>query len=120
MALVRLSARYFTVGLSTVSVCSGAWRDGDRRAGPKVEGLILDPDNHSAIEDVIGLAPASSVQWGGRPPRRVDLEELILIVGMFRIDLHRENRVRQGELDALARGGVLNQMCHTSDARFAA
>ena len=59
------------------------------------------------------------MQWRGGSAGRVDLEELVLIIGVPCIDLDRENRVRSCELDTFPSGTVLNQMCHVSDARLA-
>jgi hypothetical protein len=60
-------------------------RDGDRRAGPEVEALILHLDDHAAVQNVVGLAPASPVQRCRRPAWRIDLEELVVTVGVPRI-----------------------------------
>lgn len=105
MAPVRLITRNFVVGLSTREGMRGSWRDGDRRPRPEVEALGLDFDDHPAVEYVVGLAPAGPVQRRCRPPRRVDLEKLVVTVGVSRVDLHGEDRVRGGELGAFTGGG---------------
>src|SRR5829696_9531915 len=95
-------------------------RDGDRRTRREIEALILDLNQYPAVENVIGLRPAGAMRWCGRSARRVDLEEFVLIIGVCCVDLHGVDSVGSCELATLARGSVLNQMCHTSDARLAA
>ena len=95
-------------------------RDADRRARPKIEGFVPDLDDHAPVQDVVGLRPSFAMRWSGRSPRRIDLEELVMPVGVGCVDLHGDDRVWGGEFDAFGSGGVLNQMRHTSDARFAA
>jgi hypothetical protein len=60
------------------------------------------------------------MQWCGRSALRVDLEEFVLIIGVCCVDLDGVDSVGSCELATLSRGSVLNQMCHTSDARLAA
>jgi hypothetical protein len=60
------------------------------------------------------------MQRSGRPSRRVDLEELVVIIGVITVDLHGEDGVWGGELDAFPRCGVLNLMRHISDVRLPA
>ncbi len=72
------------------------------------------------MQDVIRLRPPRPMQRSGRPSRRVDLEELVVIIGVITVDLHGEDGVWGGELDAFSRGGVLNLMRHISDVRLPA
>lgn len=69
------------------------------------------------MQYVVGLAPAGPVQRRCRPPRRVDLEKLVVTVGVSRVDLDGEDRVWGGELGAFASGGVLSQVRHADDAK---
>ena len=105
MAPVRPNARYFVDGLSTVSVCKAPGGMVIAEPGPR-SNLVLNLEDHAAVQHVIGLAPAGSVQRGGRPSRRLHLEELVLIISVSRIDLDREDRVRSGQLDTFAGGCV--------------
>ncbi len=59
--------------------------------------------------------PNRSAMSSTRPPRRVDLEKLVVTVGVSRVDLHGEDRVQGGELGAFTCGGVLNPVPHAND-----
>jgi hypothetical protein len=90
----------------------------DRGARSKIKGFIVDLDDHPAMQDVVRLRPSRAMQWCGRSSGCIDLEELVVIIGVSTIDLHSEYGVRSGELDSFPCGCVLNLMRHTSDARL--
>src|SRR6478672_11412860 len=102
----------------------GSWRDGDRRPWSEVEALHLDFDDHPAVQYVVGLAPAGPVQRRCRPPRRVDLEKLVVTVGVSRVDLDGEDRVWGSErhrarrdIAALAAAGLGVSELHAAAIR---
>jgi hypothetical protein len=61
--------------------------------GPRSKPLVVDLDDQAAREHVVGLRPSSTVQRRGRAARCVDLEQLLLIIGMSRIDLDGDDGV---------------------------
>jgi DNA-binding CsgD family transcriptional regulator len=97
----------------------GSRGNGDRPTWPEIVALVFNLDDHAALQDVVGLCPADLVERRGAPPGSVDLEELVLAVGILGGDLDRQYRVGRDQLGAFAGGGVLDVKRHGPDAKCA-